>query len=154
MKFVVAMLFALASVAPAWAQDKEAPKGEKQDGEKKAPPKDGGDPVKKPGVKGDGEKAPKKEAGEGPTLSVEEVDTNGDGRISGAELKAALSKLYPKKDGGEPKKAAPKEGAPEKKEPGKDDGDGKKPVPKEGGEKKEPAKDGGEKKPPSKDGQK
>ena len=154
MKLIVAALFAIASAAPAWTQDKEpAPK---QDGEKKAPPKEGGDPVKKPGAQDEGGKVPKKDAGEGPTLSVGEVDTNGDGRISAAELKAALGKLYPKKDGGskeggEPKKPLNKDAAPEKKEPAKDGG--KKDFPKETeGEKNAAEKKEG--KPAPKEGQK
>jgi hypothetical protein len=158
MKLIVAALFAIACAAPAWTQDKEpAPK---QDGEKKGPPKEGGDPVKKPAPQDDGGKVPKKGAPEDPSLGVEEVDTNGDGRISASELKAALMKLYPKKDGGskdggEGKKPANKDAAPSK------DG-GKKDFPKQTeGEKnaenpkKEGTKDGGDvKKPPSKDGQK
>jgi hypothetical protein len=161
MKLIVAALFAIACAAPAWTQDKEpAPK---QDGEKKAPPKDGGDPVKKPGGQDDGGKVPKKGAVEDPSLSVGEVDTNGDGRISASELKAAMGKLYPKKDGGskdggDVKKPVNKDGAP--KDPPKDGG--KKDFPKQTeGEKNaekdknEGSKDGGDvKKPASKDGQK
>jgi len=152
MKLILAALFAITSAAPAWSQDKEpAPK---QEGEKKAPAKEGGDPVKKPAAPEDGGKVPKKGVAEDPSLSVAEVDTNGDGRISASELKAALSKLYPKKDGGskeggEPKKPFNKEGAPvEKKEPAKDGG--KKDFPKETeGEKK-----AADKKEGSKEGQK
>src|SRR6185503_13889412 len=101
MRIVVAALLAVALASPSWSQEKDpAPKGEKQDGEKKPPAKDPGDPAKKPGFKeGDG-KAPVKGVVEDPSLSVAEVDTNGDGRISASELKAALGKLYPKKDGG------------------------------------------------------
>ena len=162
MKLIVAALFALASTVPAWAQDKEpAPK---QDGEKKAPPKDGGDPpVKKPAPPDDGGKVVKKGPAEEPTVSVEEVDTNGDGRISASELKAALGKMYPKKDGGakeggDVKKPVNKDGAPVK-EPAKDGV--KKDFPKEtegerkASEKKDVPKEGGDvKKPTSKDGQK
>ena len=125
MKLIVAALFAVALALPAWAQEKDAPKQE----EKKPPAKEGGgDPVKKPVGDGGGDpvKKPVKEAGEGPTLGVEEVDVNGDGRISAAELKAAMGKLggyyAPKKEG--VKDGAPpvkKEGAPaEKKDAPKD----------------------------------
>src|SRR5262245_32220259 len=154
MKLIVAALFAIACAAPAWTKDKEpAPK---QDGEKKAPPKDGGEPVKKPGAPDDGGKGFKKGPAEEPSLSVAEVDTNGDGRISAGELKAALMKLYPKKDagskdGGDGKKPGNKDAAPSK------DG-GKKEFPKQTeGEKnaEKDKQDGGDvKKPASKDGQK
>src|SRR6185436_3985244 len=136
MKLIVAALFAVAWAAPAWTQEKPAPPP--QEGEKKAPPKEGGDPVKKPPAKeGDG-KAPVKEPAPEPTLDVNEVDTNGDGRISASELKAAFGRMYPKKDGGakeggEPKKPVNKDGAPAK-EP-----------PKEGGKKDFPKQTEGEK---------
>lgn len=79
-------------------------------------------------------KAPAKEqAAPGPMLQVAEVDTNGDGWISAAELKAALAKL----GGGR------KEGDGVKK-PGLRDGEGpKKPGPRDGeGPKKEGPRDG------------
>lgn len=82
-----------------------------QDGEKKPAPKDGG-----------GDKGP------GPQLLVSEVDTNGDGWLSAAELKTALSKL----SGGGP----PKEGG---KKPGFKDGDAKKPEGPKDGDVKKPA---------------
>ena len=81
MKLIVASLFAVALSVPAWSQEKDGA-GAKQE-EKKAPAKEGGEPVKKP----------VKEAGEGPTLGVEEVDVNGDGRISAAELKAVFERV-------------------------------------------------------------
>jgi hypothetical protein len=147
MKLIVASLFAVALAVPAWGQEKDAA-GAKQE-EKKAPAKDGGDPVKKPAADGGGEPVKKvvKEAGEGPTLGVEEVDVNGDGRISAAELKAAMGKL-----GGyyAPKKEGVKDGAPVKKEGAPVE---KKDAPKDGT--KEPSKDGGDaKKAPAKDSQK
>lgn len=98
-------------------------------------------------------KAPAKEpAAPGPMLRVEEVDSNGDGWISGAELKAAFAKLGGgakeggvKKPGGEGdgvKKAGPKDGEGVKKGPR--DGDApKKAGPKDGeAPKKEGPKDG------------
>jgi hypothetical protein len=96
------------------------------------------------------EKAPAKVGGQGPMLQVAEVDTNGDGWISAAELKAALAKL----GGGDkgPVKGGEKDGV---KKPG-GEGDGvKKPFKGEGdpGVKK-PIKDGeGAKKPGPKDGE-
>lgn len=67
----------------------------------------------------DGEKkAPAKEQAPGPMLQVAEVDTNGDGWISAAELKAALAKLGGG-DGG-PKKGGEKDGF--KKPAGEGDG--------------------------------
>lgn len=69
-------------------------------------------------------KAPVKEGGQGPMLQVAEVDTNGDGWISAAELKIALGKLG---GGGE----GQKDGF--KKPGGLRDGEGvKKPGPKDG----------------------
>ena len=156
MKIVVAALFAVALALPASAQEKDGQtQGEKQDGDKKAPAKDGGAPVKKPVSKdGDG-KGPVKGGGvEDPSLSVAEVDANGDGRISASELKAAWGRLYPKKDSGGSndggvKKPSNPDGAPgDKKDPPKDGGDVKKPVNKDAapadktGQKKEPSKDG------------
>ena len=147
MKLVVAALFAVALTVPAWGQEKDGKP--KQDGEKKAPAKDPGDPVKKPGNQdGDGKVPAKGGGGEDPSLSVAEVDTNGDGRISASELKAALGRLYPKKDGGgggskDPgaKKPSNPDGAP--KGPPKDGGDVKKPLPKDGdpGDKPAPKKE-------------
>ena len=57
-------------------------------------------------------KAPAKEpAAPGPMIRVEEVDTNGDGWISAAELKAALHKMGGgRKDGDGFKKPGPKDG--------------------------------------------
>ena len=114
-----------------------------QDGEKKPAPKDGG-----------GDKGP------GPQLLVSEVDTNGDGWLSAAELKTALSKL----SGGGPKEGVKKPGFkdPDAKKPegpkdgefkkpdGFKDGDVKKPAPKPDGfkgdaPKKDPHKEGGDK---------
>ena len=122
-----------------------------QEGDKKAPVKEGA-----------------KDAGQGPMLQVAEVDTNGDGWISAAELKIALGKLGGgdgQKDGF--KKPGAKEGDGVKK-PGAKDGDApvkkplgegdappvKKPAP-EGDipVKKKPAPDG-EKKKPVKEGEK
>jgi hypothetical protein len=100
------------------------------------------------------EKAPAKDGGgQGPMLQVAEVDTNGDGWISAAELKAALAKLGGggekdgvKKPGGEKdgfkkpggegdgvKKPFKGEGDAPVKKPGVKDGEGaKKPGPKDG----------------------
>lgn len=90
------------------------------------------------------EKAPAKDGGQGPMLQVAEVDTNGDGWISAAELKAALAKLG---GGGEKKDGFKKPGG---------EGDGvKKPFKGEGeGVKKPGVKEGeGAKKPGPKDGE-
>jgi hypothetical protein len=138
--------FGLLGTGGAWAQEGEKKVEGKQEGggEKKPAEKEGGGvPVKKgePGVE--------------PSLTVQEVDANGDGRISASELKAALGKLgggggekksikKPAPDGGA-KKVAPKEGDGEKKPAPEGDGVKKAP-PKEGdGEKKAPAKEGGDK---------
>ncbi len=133
MKLIVAALFAVALALPARAQEKDAPA--KQE-EKKAPAKDGGgEPVKKPAPDG---KGVAKDGGDGPSLSVEEVDLNGDGRISAAELKAALGKIggyYQKKAGGVKdgfKKDAPIEKKDAPKDGTKDGGDAKKPALKDG----------------------
>lgn len=95
-----------------------------QDGEKKPAPK--GDGFKE-GVKEGGDKGP------GPQLLVSEVDTNGDGWISAAELKIALSKL----GGGGQKEGVKKPGGLKdgegKKFEGQKDGDFKKPAPKPDG---------------------
>jgi hypothetical protein len=122
-----------------------------QEGDKKAPVKEGA-----------------KDGGQGPMLQVAEVDTNGDGWISAAELKAALNKLGGggdgvkkpgAKDGEGAKKFGPKDGegakkplgegdAPVKKKPA-GEGDApvkKKPVKDGEGEKKEGDKEGAEKK--------
>jgi hypothetical protein len=116
-----------------------------QEADKKAPVKEGA-----------------KDGGQGPMLQVAEVDTNADGWISAAELKAALNKLGGggdgvkkpgAKDGEGAKKFGPKdgEGAPVKKKPaGEGDAPVKKKPLKEGekgdGERKEGDKEGGEKK--------
>ncbi len=109
---------------------------------------------KKPAPKGDGFKEGAKEGGDkgpGPQLLVSEVDTNGDGWISAAELKRALSKL----GGGGQKDGVKKPGGIKdgdgKKFEGPKDGDVKKPegfkgdVPKKVAP-KEGEKEGGEKK--------
>ena len=113
-----------------------------QEGEKKAPVKDGA-----------------KDAGQGPMLQVAEVDTNGDGWISAAELKIALGKLGGGGEGqkdGFKKPGGVKDGEGAKK-PGLRDGDVKKPL----GEgdapvKKKPAPEGEApvKKKPVKEGEK
>lgn len=97
----------------------------------------GQDGEKKPAPKPDGFKDGGGDKGPGPQLPVSEVDTNGDGLLSAAELKSALSKL-----GG----GGPKEGG---KKPGFKDGDGKKPEGPKDGEFKKPDgfKDGDVKKP-------
>ena len=103
--------------------------------------------------KKDAPKPPPKQEGAGPMLSVAEVDVNGDGWISAAELKAALAKL-----GGGPKEGGRKEGGKPK------PGEGDKPAPKpeggkEGDGRKPPApkpeggKEGGERKGDEKKGE-
>jgi hypothetical protein len=88
-------------------------------------------------------KAPAKEpAAPGPMLRVEEVDTNGDGWISGAELKAAFGKLGGGAKEGGVKKPGPKDGEGVKKGPREGDAP-KKPGPRDGeAPKKEGPKDG------------
>ncbi len=119
---------------------------------------------KKPAPKGDGFKEGVKEGGDkgpGPQLLVSEVDTNGDGWITAAELKMALSKMG---GGGGTKDGAKKPGGlkdgegkkvPAEKGDGFKEGDFKKPAPKPDGFKgdapkkdapKEGDKEGGDKK--------
>ena len=118
-RIMTGLLVVLGMSMPSWGQDvekKPAPKAE--------------------GAKEGGDKGP------GPQLLVSEVDTNADGWISAAELKAALSKL----GGGGPKEGGKKPGGPRdgegKKPEGPKDGEGKKPEGPRDGDLKKPAPKG------------
>lgn len=127
LRIMTGVVLALGAAGLAWGQEG----GDKKEGKPPAKPEGGKE----------GEK------GQGPMLSVAEVDTNGDGWISAMELKIALSKLGGgPKDGVKPK-PKPGEGGEKPKPDGFKEGDFKKPPPKPDG-----FKDGGDKPKPKPDG--
>jgi hypothetical protein len=120
MKRVVAWVLALS--VGAWAQEGG---GNKEGGNKE-------------GARPAAQEKGKEGGGAAGSLTVAEVDTNGDGRISLAELKAALSRLSGGgKEGGERKGAPRKDGGDGQKKPG-GEGDGQKKIGGEGDGQKKP----------------
>ncbi len=123
MRILIAAMFMAGAMGAGWAQDVE--KGEK------------GKETPKPKAEGG-----KDGAGAG-FLTLDQVDSNGDGKVTRAELEAALKKLGGVREGD--KKAPPK---PEGAKDGVKEGDKKAPPKPEG------AREGDKKAPPKPDGAK
>lgn len=136
MRTLIAAMFMATALGAGWAQDAERgkdqpkPQAEKRDGEKR--PEGGGDG-----------------AGAG-FLTLDQVDANGDGKVTRAELEAALKKLAPARRPDAERKVEGGEKRPEPRRVGgegdRKEGEGKRPAP------PAPRKDGekeGERKPPA-----